>query len=74
MALTGVKLTCLCSFFSLLQFLAEYVDAHQSDAGFEATISKFDSNFSMLLLDLLDKLSIYSTNDCEHSMISIIYR
>lgn len=50
------------------------MDAHQSDAGFEATISKFDSNFSMLLLDLLDKLSIYSTNDCEHSMISIIYR
>uniref|UniRef100_A0A3Q0S5W1 Gamma-tubulin complex component n=1 Tax=Amphilophus citrinellus TaxID=61819 RepID=A0A3Q0S5W1_AMPCI len=56
------------------KFLAEHVDSLQSDAGFEATISKFDSNFSMLLLDLLDKLSIYSTNDCEHSMISIIYR
>ncbi|TKS89486.1 Gamma-tubulin complex component 2 [Collichthys lucidus] len=56
------------------KFLAEYVDALQSDAGFEATISKFDNNFSMQLLDLLDKLSIYSTNDCEHSMISIIYR
>lgn len=50
------------------------MDALQSDAGFEATISKFDNNFSMQLLDLLDKLSIYSTNDCEHSMISIIYR
>lgn len=57
-----------------LQFLAEHVDTLQSDASFEAAISKFDSNFSMLLLDLLDKLSIYSTNDCEHSMISIIYR
>ncbi|XP_047466097.1 gamma-tubulin complex component 2 [Mugil cephalus] len=56
------------------KFLGEHVDALQSDAGFEATIVKFDSNFSMLLLDLLDKLSIYSTNDCEHSMISIIYR
>ncbi|XP_034426750.1 gamma-tubulin complex component 2 isoform X2 [Hippoglossus hippoglossus] len=56
------------------KLLAEHVDALQSDAGFEATISKFDSNFSTLLLDLLDKLSIYSTNDCEHSMISIIYR
>ncbi|XDV44944.1 hypothetical protein PO909_013148 [Leuciscus waleckii] len=56
------------------KFLAEYVDALQSDSGFEGTISKFDSNFSTLLLDLLDKLSIYSTNDCEHSMINIIYR
>uniref|UniRef100_A0A672KY52 Gamma-tubulin complex component n=1 Tax=Sinocyclocheilus grahami TaxID=75366 RepID=A0A672KY52_SINGR len=55
-------------------FLAEHVDALQSDSGFEATISKFDSNFSTLLLELLDKLSIYSTNDCEHSMINIIYR
>uniref|UniRef100_A0A8C2HDF8 Gamma-tubulin complex component n=1 Tax=Cyprinus carpio TaxID=7962 RepID=A0A8C2HDF8_CYPCA len=56
------------------KFIAEHVDALQSDSGFEATISKFDSNFSTLLLDLLDKLSIYSTNDCEHSMINIIYR
>lgn len=58
----------------MLQSLTEHADSHQSDAGLEATISKFDSNFSTLLLDLLDKLSIYSTNDCEHSMISIIYR
>ncbi|XP_013870241.1 gamma-tubulin complex component 2 [Austrofundulus limnaeus] len=56
------------------KFLAEHTEGLQSDAGFEATIGKFDSNFSLLLLDLLDKLSIYSTNDCEHSMISIIYR
>uniref|UniRef100_A0A8C9XE12 Gamma-tubulin complex component n=1 Tax=Sander lucioperca TaxID=283035 RepID=A0A8C9XE12_SANLU len=65
------KLMSVCPLVSLL---AEHADILQSDAGFEATISKFDSNFSMLLLDLLDKLSIYSTNDCEHSMISIIYR
>ena len=63
---------CVC--FLCEQFVAEHVDALQSDASFEATISKFDSNFSTLLLDLLDKLSIYSTNDCEHSMINIIYR
>ncbi|XP_049615725.1 gamma-tubulin complex component 2 isoform X2 [Syngnathus scovelli] len=45
-----------------------------SDAGFEASIVKFDNSFSLLLLDLLDKLSIFSSNNCEHSMISIIYR
>ncbi|XP_057682566.1 gamma-tubulin complex component 2 isoform X2 [Corythoichthys intestinalis] len=45
-----------------------------SDAGLEASIVNFDNNFSVLLLDLLDKLSIFSTNNCEHSMISIIYR
>ncbi|KAL6458611.1 hypothetical protein MHYP_G00320830 [Metynnis hypsauchen] len=56
------------------KFLAEHADFLQSDSSFEGTISKFDSNFSTLLLDLLDKLSICSTNDCEHSMINIIYR
>uniref|UniRef100_A0A8C7SE39 Gamma-tubulin complex component n=1 Tax=Oncorhynchus mykiss TaxID=8022 RepID=A0A8C7SE39_ONCMY len=56
------------------KFLAEHVDTLQSYSCFEATVSKFDSNFSTLLLDLLDKLSVYSTNDCEHSMINIIYR
>ncbi|KAA8581260.1 hypothetical protein FQN60_002841 [Etheostoma spectabile] len=52
------------------KLLAEHADILQSDSSFEATISKFDSNFSMLLLDLLDKLSIYSTNDCWTSMDS----
>ncbi|KAI4807528.1 hypothetical protein KUCAC02_027331 [Chaenocephalus aceratus] len=56
------------------KLLPEHADTLQSDAGFETSVSKFDSSFSTLLLDLLDKLSIYSTNDCEHSMISIIYR
>ncbi|XP_062821315.1 gamma-tubulin complex component 2 isoform X2 [Anolis carolinensis] len=49
-------------------------DSLHVTAGFEATINKFDRNFSAHLLDLLDKLSLYSTNDCEHSMINIIYR
>ncbi|XP_054613807.1 gamma-tubulin complex component 2 [Dunckerocampus dactyliophorus] len=54
---------------------AKHVDTlPPSDSGFEAAIVNFDNNFSVLLLDLLDKLSIFSTNDCEHSMISIIYR
>ncbi|XP_048358107.1 gamma-tubulin complex component 2 isoform X1 [Sphaerodactylus townsendi] len=56
------------------RLLAEHADALHVTSGFEATINKFDSNFSAHLLDLLDKLSIYSTNDCEHSMINIIYR
>jgi len=59
---------------SRFQLFAEHADGHQLDAGFKAAVGKFDSNFNTLLLDLLDKLSIYSTNDCEHSMISIIYR
>ncbi|XP_026526589.1 gamma-tubulin complex component 2 [Notechis scutatus] len=56
------------------KFLAEQADSLHVSSGFEATINKFDSNFSAHLLDLLDKLSIYSTNECEHSMINIIYR
>ncbi|KAJ7345362.1 hypothetical protein JRQ81_001312 [Phrynocephalus forsythii] len=56
------------------KLLAEHADSLHLTSGFEATINKFDSNFSAHLLDLLDKLSIYSTNDCEHSMINIIYR
>ncbi|XP_040291461.1 gamma-tubulin complex component 2 [Bufo bufo] len=56
------------------KFLAEHVDAFQSSTGLESTINNFDSNFSTHLMDLLDKLSMYSNNDCEHSMINIIYR
>ncbi|KAH0620175.1 hypothetical protein JD844_020179 [Phrynosoma platyrhinos] len=56
------------------KLLAEHADSLHVTAGFEATINKFDSNFSAHLLDLLDKLSLYSTSDCEHSMINIIYR
>ncbi|KAK2545100.1 Tubgcp2 [Columba livia] len=56
------------------KLLAEHADNFHLTSGFEATINKFDSNFSTHLLDLLDKLSVYSTNDCEHSMLNIIYR
>lgn len=60
--------------FLALQLLAEHADSLQVSSSFEATINNFDNNFSAHLLGLLDKLSIYSTNDCEHSMINIIYR
>ncbi|XP_037352345.1 gamma-tubulin complex component 2 [Talpa occidentalis] len=54
--------------------LAQHADAPQLASGFEATISKFDKNFSAHLLDLLARLSIYSTSDCEHGMASVISR
>ncbi|XP_037660320.1 gamma-tubulin complex component 2 isoform X2 [Choloepus didactylus] len=54
--------------------LAEHVDTPQLASGFEATISKFDKNFSAHLLDLLARLSVYSTSDCEHAVASVISR
>lgn len=57
-----------------MQCLAEHVDAPQLASSFEATITKFDKNFSAHLLDLLARLSIYSTSDCEHGMASVISR
>ncbi|XP_004700926.1 gamma-tubulin complex component 2 [Echinops telfairi] len=54
--------------------LAEHMDAPQVTSAFEVTINKFDKNFSTHLLDLLARLSIYSTSDCEHSMASVISR
>ncbi|KAB1270804.1 Gamma-tubulin complex component 2 [Camelus dromedarius] len=54
--------------------LAEHVDTPQLASSFEATISKFDQNFSAHLLDLLAQLSLYSTSDCEHGMASVISR
>nr|KAF6322984.1 tubulin gamma complex associated protein 2 [Pipistrellus kuhlii] len=54
--------------------LAEHVDTPQLASSFEATINKFDKNFSSHLLDLLARLSIYSTSDCEHGMASVISR
>lgn len=56
------------------QYVAEHVDAPQLTSSFEATINKFDKNFSAHLLDLLARLSLYSTSDCEHSMASVLSR
>ncbi|XP_030832712.1 gamma-tubulin complex component 2-like [Strongylocentrotus purpuratus] len=41
---------------------------------FASTIANFDSNFSTLLVSLLDQLSLFSTTDCEHNMTNIIHR
>uniref|UniRef100_A0A8D2I461 Gamma-tubulin complex component n=1 Tax=Urocitellus parryii TaxID=9999 RepID=A0A8D2I461_UROPR len=54
--------------------LAEHMDAPHLVSGFEATINSFDKNFSAHLLDLLARLSVYSTSDCEHGMASVISR
>jgi len=45
-----------------------------SGEGFERTIQKFDNNFSLHLMDLLEKLSHCSTMDCQHQMLNIIAR
>lgn len=63
-----------CRGHRVLQCLAEHVDAPQLASSFEATINKFDKNFSAHLLDLLARLSVYSTSDCEHGMASVISR
>lgn len=63
-----------CRGHRVLQCLAEHVYAPQLASSFEATINKFDKNFSAHLLDLLARLSVYSTSDCEHGMASVISR
>lgn len=50
------------------------MDEMISGEDFERTIQNFDSNFSLHLMDLLEKLSHYSTMDCEHQMLNIIAR
>ncbi|XP_004579789.1 gamma-tubulin complex component 2 isoform X1 [Ochotona princeps] len=59
---------------SARRHLTEHMDTPQLASGFEAAISSFDKNFSAHLLDLLARLSIYSTSDCEHGMASVISR
>ncbi|XP_033104280.1 gamma-tubulin complex component 2-like [Anneissia japonica] len=54
--------------------VAEHVDQLIASEEFERTIINFDTNFSTLLIDLLDNLSIYSTTNCEHNMMNIIHR
>ncbi|XP_013411271.1 gamma-tubulin complex component 2 [Lingula anatina] len=54
--------------------VSEHVDQLTSSENFERTISKFDSNFSKLLVELLDKTMDYSTANCEHKLMNILYR
>ena len=60
--------------FLLLKVISEHVDQMISGEDFERTIQNFDNNFSLHLMDLLEKLSHYSTIDCEHQMLNIIAR
>ena len=50
------------------------MDQMISGEDFERTIQNFDSNFSRQLMDLLEKLTHYSSIDCEHQMLNIIAR
>lgn len=45
-----------------------------NSADFKKTITNFETNFSRLLIELLDKLSLFSTTDCEHQMMNIVSR
>ncbi|EDO46105.1 predicted protein, partial [Nematostella vectensis] len=53
---------------------ADHLSQMISGEDFERTVMNFDKNFSRHLLDLLEKLSHYSTTDCEHQMLNIIAR
>ncbi|PIK61694.1 putative gamma-tubulin complex component 2 [Apostichopus japonicus] len=51
-----------------------HVSQLDSSEDFAETVTNFDSNFSSLLIDLLDKLSLYSATNTEHTKMNIIHR
>jgi hypothetical protein len=57
-----------------LQVVSEHVDELVSSGTFERTISNFDTNFSRLLLDLLDRILDMSSQNYDHKLSNIIYR
>lgn len=57
-----------------IRVVADHVGQLDSSEDFAQTVANFDSNFSSLLIDLLDKLSLYSATNCEHTMMNIIHR
>ncbi|KAK7497177.1 hypothetical protein BaRGS_00011471 [Batillaria attramentaria] len=54
--------------------VSEHVDHLVSSENFERTIANFDSNFSRLLLDMLDKILDMSSRNYDHKLSNIIYR
>lgn len=54
--------------------VSEHVDHLVSSENFERTINNFDSNFSRLLLNLLDKILDMSSQNYDHKLSNIIYR
>ncbi|XP_070191427.1 gamma-tubulin complex component 2-like isoform X2 [Littorina saxatilis] len=54
--------------------VSEHVDQLVSSENFERTITNFDTNFSRLLLDLLDKILDMSSKNYDHKLSNIMYR
>lgn len=54
--------------------VSEHVDHLVSSENFERTIANFDSNFSRLLLDMLDRILDMSSKNYDHKLSNIIYR
>ncbi|XP_071477744.1 gamma-tubulin complex component 2-like [Diadema antillarum] len=54
--------------------VSEHVAQLNTSQDFSNTMHNFDTNFSSLLIELLDKLSLFSTANCEHNMMNIIHR
>lgn len=54
--------------------VSEHVDELLRNENFERTIGTFDSNFSRLLLELLEKIMEFSTSNVEVKLLNILYR
>ncbi|XP_060079665.1 gamma-tubulin complex component 2-like isoform X1 [Ylistrum balloti] len=54
--------------------VSEHVDLMGASENFERTISNFDSNFSRLLLELLEKIMDFSCISGEFKLFNILYR
>ena len=50
------------------------MDQLAGSENFERTISKFDQNFTRLLVTLLDQLVKYGTENCEKELMMLLYR
>lgn len=51
-----------------------YYESLKPSDDIEKTISNYDTNFSRLLLELLDKLSIYSSAEIDQEMMNLVFR
>ena len=58
----------------LSQVVSEHVDEILRNETFERTIGNFDSNFSRLLLELLEKIMEFSTSNVEVKLLNILHR
>jgi len=51
-----------------------HYDRMMSNEDIEKTITNFDTNFSRLLIELLDKLSVLSSTEKEQEMMNLVFR